>query len=210
MADNSEAEFESDLEWLAFLYVSGEMSEAESARFETRMTEEVEVCQAVADATILVSAVTTATGEFVQGTPARKAGPERGCVPSSTQHDSKHCGQAEGIGQELNTRCGGILAAVACLACLILIGFTVFRTGDSGHEVASPEKSNAHQLVSEWASAGSKEIGSETVDASVGELFEDDGFDAHGLGLEVPNWMLMAVESTEATPENSDNKSEKL
>lgn len=195
---NSESEFQSDVEWQAFLYVTDEMSDDEATQFEDRMTNDVEICRAVADATILLSALTS--GEFQQGTPARPAGAERDCVPID---------QLSIHGQKPNTRSGGVFAAAVCLACLLFVGLAVFKSGKHGHEIASSEKSSATELVSAWASGSYREVESTSVDASMSELLEDDGI-AHGLELEVPTWMLMAVEDTEAAPKESENGSEKL
>src|SRR5690606_22872574 len=61
----------SDLAWLAFRYVAGELDEAEASAFELRLEHDLSACEAVAEAVELAGAVALLRPDETPGGPRR-------------------------------------------------------------------------------------------------------------------------------------------
>lgn len=110
--------------WLALRYVLGELSVQETADFEAGLTDDVELCQAVADATRLVAGVRQA-GDSLR-------------VPSVGRAAAATTTPRRGVGALL------AVALSACLAAALL---------SRSREPAVAVDGSARQLVSMWRGA---------------------------------------------------------
>jgi hypothetical protein len=163
-----------DLDWQAFLYLSGEMSPSEAAAFECLLAEDQEAREAVASGAGLMGAVTAASGSVAEP-PA----------PLPAQTAGRHLPK---------------LVAATAIAALLFVGASLFlaRHGASPTQELSDDRLpdlNAVELrdfLAHWDdSARSIWNGGDEEDEEVERVAPGDESDA----LDVPGWMLAAVES---------------
>jgi len=103
----------SELQWLAFQYVSGELSTAAAAEFEQQLAGDQAACEAVAQAVLLTSAIHTACA----ASPAP-------CSPGAqTTSRSALSPATTPAGSRGSLRSGGILwSACAAAAVVVAVG----------------------------------------------------------------------------------------
>jgi hypothetical protein len=170
--NDSQASTDSDLDWLAFQYVAGELLADESEAFELRLADDPSACEAVARAVQLLG--TVAAAHSTAPTP----------VP-----------QTSTVGLRWRR-----LAAVACVAALVVLGISLrlLQKPSAIDEVGLSERSNA-RTVSDWVALGSSENDSDESDTDDLELSFNDTeqppkVDSPADDLAVPSWMVAALE----------------
>ena len=176
--------------WQAFLYVSGEMAEAESAVFEQRLLEDERLCDAVSEAVRLTAAVAE------QSVVNRHIAPEI-VRPAAVVSLQAAASQRRGSQAPVSSHSG--IAALAALAMCLCVMWAIsgFEVRDAGEAVAmETSDSDAEWIVSVWAEESAME--SAGLDEPDGDLDED---------LDVPDWLVTAVSlsDTEADFMESDD-----
>lgn len=172
--------------WQAFLYVSGDMTEAQSELFEERLLEDESLCEAVSHAVRLTAAVAEGDVDHSVLRPAPvlsvQAGPaERRRNPAATVKG--HSGIAA-------------LAALAMCLC-VMWAISGFQDREPGGAVAlETSETDAEWIVSVWAEESA--MAATGPDELEGDLDED---------LDVPDWLVTAVSisDTEADFMESDD-----
>jgi hypothetical protein len=184
---------DSDLNWLAFRYVAGEMPDVELATFEQSLAESQPAREAVAAAVLLAQAVTLAENTA--------AGPQRDLVPA-------------GPALRRPTWRGHLAWALVGGAASLLIvgGLQMWRDMRApANAVARNRPATAEDLsglASQWTAAG--EFDFDVADNGSSERRDvDDSSDASRTNLAMselfeditaPDWLLAAVSSEQPSP----------
>lgn len=116
-----------DLDWLAFLYLSGELSLEEHAAFEQRLAHEQDACDALVRATRLIGALTTESPV---------------CVPR-VERPIQHGWRA--------------FAGVLTTAALVLVGVSLVAVRPLGVNRNQTSEEPIRELVSLWRDAETEE-----------------------------------------------------
>lgn len=191
-----ESSTEQDLDWLAFCYVSGELSSAELAAFEDRLATDEAACEAVArvmETNLAVAAVlaseTTSSGVLPASASLTQAGMpavDRSVKVAVLPRREEDVTQSRWVGATL------VVAAVSAIAAMMMIaiGSSVL----TGQKVA--RRDGTDRLVAAWAQG-----------EAVRNLADDDGDSviSDDDDLDPPDWMLAAVvdeEPSEFLPGN--------
>jgi hypothetical protein len=180
-----------EIDWQAFLYVSGEMSPADIEAFEDQLVHDQEAREAVAAAAVLI-------GKLAAARPAAPALPENStcnqavgwAVPTTIQRSGGHSPPYV-FDVPAPERGARRIAAAATIAASLLVCWSLARYSPGP---ARPSGEMARELISFWSEAWSPgENGA--ADATADD--EDSE-------ISVPSWMLAAVESppTKAIEEN--------
>lgn len=176
---DSEAENESF--WLAFRYVSGEMSAFESAAFEEQLADDSRLCEAVSRAVLLCDDLA--------------AGIESAC-DSSLADGSAEAEVADT--QRRNIPAGRRARRIAVLTAASAVAATsalVFSHLQNSPELSRNEQAvEALQLVSGWASSD-RQIDSVSVLADARDSLPGDLADDLS-ETDVPDWLLFAVQAS--------------
>ena len=166
--------------WRAFEYVADEMTAEDVTVFEQELFENVSLCEAVAQATRLTTAIAS------QSRQTRVPLSRYESVPPEWQRKNR------------------IVAAVTAVCCCLLLALMVSR--NSGLLTLSPglalsestlaaDSSEAELLVSVWADGFAADHDLET------EVSEPDDS-----GLEVPDWLLTAVSMVDGPADSSEDR----
>ena len=188
----------SDLDWLAFQYVAGELSTDEEEQFETRLAVEAEVAEAVARAVALGESVSLAFA-VASDEPADD---------SRTVRPQTHVSRAL-RSQSVAGRTVSVLTAACVIVAALMISF---RGDDSTQQIAleqtrgtSTETSTdvSSLLLQTWTDAR-ESIAALDGDAVTEVAATDLSESRTELAGDVPDWMFVAVElSYRAEPGNS-------
>ena len=173
-------ESRSDLDWLAFQYVSGELPSDEADQFEARLLEEPEVAEAVATAVALGEAVSLAFADEA------KTRPE---TPSTVRHAAT-----------ANRSTMGRTVSVVTAASVIIAAFLIsFRGEDSPHNsLATDSESTVDHgldslLLETWTEAGETIAALDS--AAPSEVALGTPVDPESVSADdVPDWLFVAVE----------------
>ena len=169
-----EATSRHDLDWLAFCYVTGELSAADVTAFEGRLATDEGACEAVARAMELNLAVATLIADA-----RRSSGdsPESVEVTILPRRDDR----------VVPSRWTG--AALTAIAALAIAAAMIVAIGSSvltGSKIA--KRDGADRLVAAWTQG----------EAARNEVDDDnDSLDADDDDLDPPDWMLAAVTEEE-------------
>lgn len=168
--------------WQAFLYVSGDMTEAESQQFELLLLEDERLCEAVAQAVQITAAVARKDGASVS---RRHDSPSPALARLPVDRGSRH--------MTAGRKYSGVaaLAAVAMCACVMwaISGFEAPGTPEAAAVVETSD-SDAKWIVSVWADESA--MASSGLDEPEGALDED---------LDVPDWLVTAVSISDTDAE---------
>lgn len=173
---------DSELFWLAYCYVAGELSAAQAADFEARLEVDQPAREAVAQAVELTAAVQGAPETLVEQAAVEAASDRRGMSPV-----------------------GGWAWAMAASIALAIVGYSFF--GRNVLHDAGPALSPAdRQLADAWAASTFDESDSEVGDESnrlasleLSSLSGDENDLADG-ELLISDWLLEAVSAAENVP----------
>jgi len=181
-----------ELDWLAFQYVSGELSEHDSAGFEEQLANDPSACEAVARQVMICEAVATLEPQTIS--PAEVAPVTLTKRASSVAFVPTDSSMARWI---------GVAITAASLAIAMWAG--LFSAADQVETLAyrSTSQPDASQLVQSWVDV--KPIFEDRVDLQSSRLDElnsdelnswsDDEFG--GTNELVPDWMLAAVSKSD-------------
>jgi hypothetical protein len=184
-----------DLDWLAFRYVSGEMTAEEHAAFEENLTESQPAREAVAAAVLLAQAVALTETRRPDGARAE-------LVPASRA----------ARGPTWHGRLGWALAGAAA-SLVIAWGLQVWRDSSRAPNLVAQNRPADHEdlsaLARQWTVAG--DFDPETADdenADRGRAEDPTGAEQYSLviagdlfdDLVAPDWLLSAVSSGEQSP----------
>lgn len=181
---------EHQLQFTAFQYVSGELSESEAERFEARMAEDELACLAVAQVVQVSQALRTGL------TPRESAD----CKPAA-------CGSAKLANSRSRTR----LVIGFAAACLVAVCVVAFRSepaapGLGGNVQVSQ---NANSTAPRTASLIHRyvETHESALDVDIEEVILpiDEDESANDIEIDVPSWMLAAVEIDSDGKDSSSN-----
>lgn len=171
-----------ELDWLAFRYVSGDMTSAEAAQFEHRMGEEEAACEAMIGAVELAHAVAATAG----------------CV--SPMLAGEACARP---GNRVARRWArrGMWMGLGALACSVLL---VLLDGIRHDNVADLDRAATFtatpELALAWAHSRAGGTESLVPDESAGgeEFLASDHDDFEGGQFEPPSWMMTALEGLQS------------
>ncbi|MCA8990384.1 MAG: hypothetical protein KDA88_00300 [Planctomycetaceae bacterium] len=165
---------QSDTHWQAFLYAHGEMTPQEAAAFEERLAGDATLCQLVADEFLLCETIRAA---------------EQVSTPVVATRDAS------------NRRNAYQIVGTATLAAALLLTFGLqFWPAPSGDYVqpafVAETEETAPEVLVAWSELHASPIESDQQAISDSDIREADfEFSSETLG-EVPNWMLIAAESS--------------
>lgn len=173
--DFGDAPRDEDLDWLAFQYVTDELSTEDRIQFEDRLAHDLHACEAVARVTQTLESTAFALAVAVP-------------VVASLSHP------AQAPSRKPTTRPArrGMAVAVTAAALLVAAGlWWNFGGSSTTTPVASDDAGDrAQEIVSAWAAHGDA---GESEDLVVRPLsLDDDASD-----LSVPGWMMKAVAQTD-------------
>jgi len=166
-----------DIDWLAFQYVTGELADDAAAEFESRLAVDQAACEAVSRMVLLNQAVVV--------------GERRVPVSAATAASRGACPQSRP--QRLSTR--QWIAACASVAALLVCG--VWWTSPAGFwsQEALAQRELAPDVVSIWADSATDEeftpspvLLTSALNSDAADLVDDDGPGS------VPNWLFVALE----------------
>jgi len=187
---------ESELQWLALQYISGEMTEAQVAGFEEQLAEDEAACEAVVSA-VQMSLAIRQTFE----TPAEATSPVRGTPAETTVTRPAPSPTTASRGARW-------LSLVASAAALII----VLAVTQNHQPETMPD--NNRELAVLWTQAADvlpvdpTDAPMEDENANVGEESVADS-DSDRLApvdlVEVPEWLLVGLESQEGQPGIDDD-----
>ena len=157
-------QFQDEQLWQAFRYVAGELSVADSEAFEQQMLQDSALCEAVAEATILLSTV-AASGRKSHIMPPLSA---------TRSQQSRAAGRYRTVAVTA--------AACCCLALVLLLSRLSDTSTKAGGVIAQADPTDAELLVAAWAE-----------DFALQTAQESEYDDSVQQELAVPDWMLAAV-----------------
>ena len=173
---NSKTSSETQL-WEAFQYVSGDLTVEESEQFELRMADDADLCDAVAEATLLTLSVAE--------------------LPAGSESISLQAAATQEQVPQQSRSAHRAIATIVSLTCCLALGVFLLRSPSAPSPASSTEATvadqttdNAEDLVNAWADSFADEE-SETEVAVADEL-------------EVPDWMFAAMTLPELEDEHSD------
>ena len=187
---------ESELQWLAVQYVSGEMTEAKAALFEQRLAEDEAACEAVASAVQTSLAIRQAFETPAEATsPVRETSPETTVTRTVPSHTT-------------TSRGARWLSLVASAAAVIIVLVVT-----QNHE---PETvtDNSRELAVLWTQAADvlpvdlteAPLEDETTNAGEESVADSDSDRLAPVDLvDVPEWLLVGLESQEGKPGIDDD-----
>ncbi|QDT26590.1 hypothetical protein Enr10x_18940 [Gimesia panareensis] len=182
--DNINKDDASDLEWLAFQYVSNELSETESQEFETLLAEQQSARDALVSATQLVAGL-----KSIEPQPALQTTAETSRTVSSSR-----------------LAFWGLLTSAAAILLLVPTLFKTSGTTDSPAvpvAQAEPSPEDVEHLLDLWSDSSTEN--SVAVSLNTGsealEFSDQQNVLADNQSLEVPDWLYTAV----SLPEESVN-----
>ena len=185
--DNLHADQTSDLEWLAFQYVTNALSEQECLQFEALLAEEQSAREALAHATQLVAGLKSMEPQPVG----------QGIVASAVQPEAASTSR---------WAFWGLLTTAAAVLLLVPSLFKPIGTTDSPAiptAQTAPSAEDAEHLLNLWSESSlenSVALTSNTNTETV-EFSEQQNVLADNQSLEVPDWLYTAV----SLPEESVN-----
>jgi hypothetical protein len=186
-----------ELDWLAFRYIAGELTDGESSEFESRLATDQEACEAVSKAV-----------ELAEVTSMANRGP---LVEVSLPRASNHPDWTRRVAWMV---CG----AAACLVLMVIAqhveskGPAAIASGGSKTELVdgqpgagTPEgrrlSGGSPELALAWVQARSSATAIELADAS-GSPADEPGLDVTGLSeITAPTWMVAALEGLSVRPD---------
>ena len=177
-----------DLDWLAFCYVTGELSATEMTAFEERLSTDEGACEAVARATELNLAVAV-----VMSDSARSSGgsPELQSIAGAGEPPELRAAEVTVLSRrkDLVTPSrwtGAVLTLIAASAIAAMMIVAIGSSILTGNKVA--KRDGADRLVAAWTQG----------EAARNEVADDnDSLDADDDDLDPPDWMLAAVTEEE-------------
>lgn len=186
-----------DLHWLALSYVAGEMSETEAAAFELRLAEDSLACEAVS------AAVTTSLA--VRAAFEAEAGTE---TPSAARNARQNPElRWRGVASRSSRSARWMSLGSAAVAVVVALSIARFQESD----VTTVNADQQRQLAVLWTQAGEvlpeAGLGSAMKIDSVTEEVRpvtDDRVPAVDL-VDVPEWLLVALESQKTNHEILEN-----
>lgn len=166
-----------DQQWMAFRYVSGELSAVEADAFELQMLDDEQLCDAVVEATLLSASIA-----------ASKQPTSVKLIPTESPSPSQRARQVDSQRSTL----AAVVAVCCCLTLVVAAGkfSDVSQTGEELRLVDSDESSDAERLVDAWAAGLGEDEISVQVNGGAGEH-----------ELDVPEWLFAAVSL--ASPDSS-------
>ncbi len=169
----SETRFDDESQWLAFQYVSGELSADDAESFELSMLENPALCDAVAEASLICCAVRNATANSPSVNNESETSAPAECLPELARTSVQH----------VNRGMWATLVSVCCCAVVALLVSNFAPTPSDQLQVAVQQgQSDAEQLVDVWIDG-----------ASVFSDNELDDLETSDNDLEVPDWLMTAV-----------------
>lgn len=172
-------ELDDDLSWMSFLYVSGEMSDADRSAFEGRLDREQEAREAVAEAVGMVEAVASLPPGF-GSTPSR---PLRLVLPGRRR-----------------------LAWLAA-ACLVVASIPAFRGLRSPEAV--PAASASVDVALAWSDSLDERADEPVEPELLAWINAPEANDALSPGegpASPPSWLLLAAAGPQADPDGSEQQ----
>lgn len=186
---------ESELQWLALQYVSGEMTEAQAALFEEQLAEDEALCEVVASAVQTSLAIRQAFETVEKTSPVRESPAEITVARPAPSHTTTSRG----------ARCLSLVASAAAVIVVLVV--------TQNHEPESVTENN-RELAVLWTQAADvlpgdlTEAPLEDETASAGEESVADS-DSDRLApvdlVDVPEWLLVGLESQEGQPGIDDD-----
>jgi hypothetical protein len=171
-----------ELDWLAFRYVAGELSEEEVASFEARLADDVAACEAVA-----------AMSELSIGTQV--------ALLSEKLEPARRVEYPGSLTVRIRSWIAVGSTAVALGWLFLLLGNRSDRaTVETSASVAQTEAQSAADLIARWSRSEETEFSDELPDITPLELSAADNSERP----DIPGWMIAAVslESTESPPDD--------
>ena len=170
-----ESSTEQDLDWLAFCYVSGELSAAEETAFEERLVTDERACEAVARVTELSLAVAVVMVDATH------------CSGSSPEFETNSGTGEQPVLRVLPSRwTSAALTFIAASTIAAAMFVAVGSSGLTGNKIA--KRDSTDRLVAAWAQG--EAVRNEADD-------DNDSIDADDDDLDPPDWMLAVVTSEE-------------
>jgi anti-sigma factor RsiW len=159
------------LDWLAFLYIAGELSEAERAEFELRLADDPRACEAVARQVELTGAVAAAFDPVIS-------------PPVATHTKASR---------------GGLLwrMSIGVAACVAVAAFVYFLNGKAGPNSDDPVAETPAAATEQLATAWSQTVENwPLVDDPVAAMADTEiAPSADGItDVATPDWMRVAIE----------------
>ncbi len=176
-----------ELHWLAFCYVSGELSAAETATFEARLAMDESACEAVVLAVQTCRAIAVAC-DTTQARSASDGQTENLSVDPSLARRAcvAMCPVDDGRPSRWSRVAIATLAGTAVTAVCVALSFGLF--GPSDEQVV--RRDGTERLVAAWAHG----------EAVRNDLDDDaDALDVADDDLDPPDWMLAALSADELT-----------
>jgi anti-sigma-K factor RskA len=166
-----------DLDWLAFCYVTGELSAAEATAFEERLAADDGACEAVARAMELNLAV-AAVMDDADAVRSSGGSPEFETISGTGEPPVLRALPSRWTSAALTL----IAASAIAVAMFVAVGSSVL----TGNKIA--KRDGTDRLVAAWAQG--EAVRNEADD-------DNDGLDADDDDLDPPDWMLAAVTAEE-------------
>ena len=167
-----------DVQWLAMRYVLGELSDEQAETFEAAMSEDVALCEAVLQATLLNSAVALAyqSQHSVMPVKAEVAGDESILPFRATDRSS--------------FAPFGVFAATAAMV-LAVMAMVWMQNSPQAEELASDDDATADMLAMLLHNSSSSDLSS--------DVDEFSSTDDSVASLVAPEWLLTAVDLDSAS-----------
>lgn len=186
-----------DLDWVAFCYIAGELSDEDRTLFEVRLENDLTACEAVSRAVQLADTTCMALADSPLATDSPRSGGEESTAPSKAL--------------DLSRRARSIGVAALIASVLILVLSVLQYQSDS---VAVNETvQDADAIVGLWTSTQSVVTGTTESAADVEPLPRDvvvalpvttgpSVLASTELSVDVPDWLMVAVLAESASDES--------
>ncbi len=172
-----------DALWLAMRYVLGELSDEQAESFEAEMAEDIDLCEAVLQATLLNSAVALAYESQQSGSPASV-----GIASDESSLPVVSCLHVNGANRSSFARFGVFAATTAMV--LAILAMVMLQNSPQVEALASDD-ATADMLAMLLDNSSSSDLS--------GEFDEFSSTDDSVSSLVAPEWLLTAVDLDSAS-----------
>lgn len=203
--DLESTDVSTDIHWLAFQYISGELSGSEHAKFELRLAGDSALCEAVArQVMICESIVATSIAPTGNSQPSinQVAAAKSTFDPSNATVKVAGCETtgAAGFGKRSSNSWTAVACTAACMA--LTVWACLFSVADNPQMVADYDEPASERLVQYWVDVKQDVTAPVTLLSSqVDDLSDWEDDDPNSDEVVVPDWMLAAVTSEQMNDE---------